>query len=207
MNRLLRPLAIASLVLGGTITWGSATGWLNPGQNLPLSALGQQFGPLHSVLIHDVDSGLLGDLPPDSFTFQTVQDDADREGLLYIAYYRRSRRWSGRPHELTICYRAIGYDLLDGRQLQTAAGSRYWLHHFSREGKEVQVLHWLQRPGMLPGEEGVLDHLKRIFSPQGLRQDVVSAYLEFPVEAGLGEDTLLLAATAISEDLAEIWKL
>jgi hypothetical protein len=208
MKSLLRILAFLTLGLGGAIAWGSSTGILNPRVEPALEELPLQFGPLRHVLTHDVDSGLLGDLPPDLFTFQDLSDEAGNVGKLYIAYYKRGRRWSGRPHDLTICYRAIGYDMLGGRLRRLGDGSEVWMRRFTstKTGEEITVVHWLQRPGLLPGHDGAADYLGRMTSLQGLRQDVASVYLEFPSAAMPGEQQLLDAAQAVIDSLATVWK-
>ncbi len=206
MTRIYRLMALIALSLGGAISWGSSTGLLNPGAEPQLDQLPKQFGPLQHVTTFDVDSGLLGDLPPDGFTFQDLADADGNIGKLYIAYYKRGRRWSGRPHELTICYRAIGYDQLGGTERTLADGSRVRWTNFTKDGQEIQVVHWLQRPGLQPGHDSAGDYLRRMTSLDGLRQDVASVYLEYPVDASPSQETLLEAAQAVSEALADIWK-
>lgn len=206
MIRVIRLLALSALGLGGAISWGSSTGLLNPGAEPQLDQLPKQFGALEHVITYEVDSGLLGDLPPDRFTFQDLKDEQGNIGKLYVAYYRRGRRWSGRPHELTICYRAMGYHMLGGVERPLADGSRVRWTTFTKEGKEIQVVHWLQRPGLQPGHDSAGDYLGRMTSLDGLRQDVASVYLEFPVEASPSDEVLLEAAQAVSDALAASWK-
>lgn len=205
MKNPLPLFAISALLLGGVISWGSSTGLLNPGAEPDLEALPVQFGPLHRTTIYQVDSGLLGDLPPDRFTFQEIEDEEGHSGKLYIAYYHRGRRWSGRPHELTICYRAIGYDYLGGTTRELADGSIVRWSTFTRKGEEIVVVHWLQRPGLQPGHESASDYLGRMTTLDGLRQDVASVYLEFPAAAAPPEAALLDAAEAVSHSLAQVW--
>lgn len=194
------------VALGGLATWGAATGVLNPRRTPALEELADPAGALRTLRAYDVDYGLLGDQPPDAWSFRRIGDGAGHEGLLYVAYFERGRRWSGRPHELSVCYRANGWTPIGaGQELRTSQGARAQVHRFERDGDRIRVIHWVQTPGLLPGSESFAGYLRRIFGPARLRQDVASVYLEFPDSQTPGEAVLQEAVGAWMVSLEALW--
>jgi len=153
-----------------------------------------------------VQPEVLGDLPPESFTFQSVRGPHGQEGRLYVAYYQRARRWTGRPHDLDVCYRAMGFQQLQVEVWHTPAGASVWARTFQRGEERVKVVHWLQKPGQLPGPEKALQRLLRLFSKDGLRQDIASVYFEFPQASAPTKKEFLSAADSLIQNLENLWQ-
>ena len=181
------------------------TGWLNSPVTPDFSQLEKQLGPLNRNFEIEVDPAALGDYPPERFTFQSVAGPDGQEGVLYISYYQRGRRWSGRPHDVNVCYRSMGYKEVDAKVIHTVEGAELWSRVFENDTRKVRVVHWLQRPGIVPGDESALTSLKMLFSPQGVRQDISSAYFEFDLEEAPTEEQLAAGAQALIEQLEHLW--
>jgi hypothetical protein len=137
-----------------------------------------------------------------------VRDDQGREGRLFLAYYARAQRWSGRPHDLEKCYAAAGWSEREAHRLEGA--HHPWSRLFERPGAEgereaVRVVHWLERPGpdedrLAPGEL-----LSRLVGGNGFRPDVVSAYFEFAADDAPGDQAAAAAVAALSAALEDAW--
>lgn len=205
MKRWLPGIAWFLLALGGATSWGIAIGWLNPVHPPDLMALPEEIGPLRTLRIYEVDSGLLGDLPPDRFTFRQVGDGAGHEGEMYLAYFERGRRWSGRPHDLETCYRSGGWQAEAPRTLQTPSGARLSAQDFTKDGERIRVFHWIQQPGLLPGSEGMAAQLRRMFGPAILRQDMASIYLQFPAAQAPADESAIQTTEALIRALEALW--
>lgn len=205
MIRAVKILAWIVLGLGGAVTWGVSLGALNPAVPPDLAALPDDLGGFRTLQVFPVDSGVLGELPPDRFTFRAVGDEAGHVGQLYAAYFTRGRRWSGRPHDLEYCYRALGYESESLRFLHTADGSRFAAQDFSDGEKKIRVFHWMQHPGMRPGQESPKNYLKRILDDSRLRQDMASIYVEFPLESVPSDMAATHAAQAMMLALDRLW--
>ncbi|MHC4823528.1 MAG: exosortase-associated EpsI family protein [Planctomycetota bacterium] len=202
---LLPAIAWLALVAGGALSLLCNSGWVNPSQVPELHDIHAEMGPLKANYTIDVDPGILGDLPPEAFLFQSLAGPDGQEGRLYIAYYTRGRRWSGRPHDVDVCYRSMGYQELSAHQIETPSGSILWSRVFERGDETKRVVHWLQKPGRAPGPESVWDLLWLLGSPSGLRQDIASIYLEFDLETAPSETDLADAAQALIEEVETLW--
>lgn len=205
MSKALPRLAWMLLLLGGAVTWGVTTGALNPRITPDLDALPASLGDFRTLEVFSVDSGLLGDLPPDRFTFRRIGDDAGRAGLLYLAYFERGRRWSGRPHDVPVCYRAEGWEPLGERQLETPSGAHFGIQDFSRGEEQIRVCYWIQQPGLLPGHETPRAYLGRMFGKARLRQDMASVYFEFPMAANLSDPEAIRTAQDLMTAMDGLW--
>ena len=206
IRALLPALAWGILLLGGGISLFCNSGLLNPSVTPNLAQLQEQIGPFARDFEIEVDPELLGDLPPETFTFQNILGPDGQYGRMYIAYYSRGRRWSGRPHALEVCYRAMGYTELDVQTLSTPSGARLWSRIFERESQTVKVIHWLQKPGRLPKEESFSHHLGRIFTKNGLRQDVASIYFEFDLADAPSDEAFLAASEELIAQVEGLWE-
>jgi hypothetical protein len=203
---LLPTLAWLSLIVGGLFSLLTDTGWLNPAVAPDLQLLPKQFGSFAHNYEIEVDPIVLGDLPPERFTFQSIAGPEGQLGSLYVAYYTRGRRWSGRPHDVNVCFRSLGYTELSAELLHTAKGAILWSRVFTNEERTVRVVHWQQKPGTLPGPQGPFFMLSRLFSPYGLRQDIASAYMEFDLESAPAPEELAAAAQVLIDQLEKLWQ-
>ncbi|MCP4093304.1 MAG: hypothetical protein GY747_07635 [Planctomycetes bacterium] len=202
---LLPKIAWTSLLLGGAMSLMTDTGWMNTPVTPDLSQL-EDFGPVKRNYEIEVDPAILGDFPPERFTFQSIAGPDGQEGRMYIAYYKRGRRWSGRPHDVNVCYRSMGFKELDAKVLKSTEGAELWSRVFQSETRTVRVVHWLQRPGILPGAESPLTSLKMMATPEGVRQDISSAYFEFDLEGAPSEEQLAESAQVVINQLEDLWK-
>ncbi|PCJ55644.1 MAG: hypothetical protein COA70_00770 [Planctomycetota bacterium] len=203
---LLPVLAWGLLLFGGGVSLFCNSGVLNPSVLPNLSLLEPQLGPFARDFEIEVDPELLGDLPPETFTFQNILGPDGQYGRMYIAYYSRGRRWSGRPHDLQVCYRAMGYAESGVDTLITKSGAVLWSRVFQRENQTVKVIHWLQKPGRQPKEEGFSDHLQRVFQKNGLRQDVASIYFEFDLADAPSDEAFAGAAEELIRQVESLWE-
>ncbi|NOT30702.1 MAG: exosortase-associated EpsI family protein, partial [Planctomycetes bacterium] len=145
-----------------------------------LARLPAQLGPLQRLELLPFEAAALGQDPPERYAFHRVRDAHGNEGRLFLAYYERAQRWSGRPHDVEKCYTALGWQQREAHRLTEA--HRPWSRLFEREGRALRVVHWLERPG---SDEDRLDPREfgaRLVSGRGFRPDVVSIYLEFEAE-------------------------
>ena len=126
----------------------------------------------------------------------------EARGKLWIAYYARGRRWSGRPHDLPGCYRADGWEETAARRIATPGGAALWSRDFAREDASIRVVHWVQHPGVLPGAT-LLDRLR---SGSGTRRDVASVYWEFPAAAAPPDASFASASQALIDELERLWR-
>jgi hypothetical protein len=172
-------------------------------------ALPARAGPLTLLEELHFDLAALGAEPPEAFSYRAVRDEAGRSGKLFMAYYARAQRWSGRPHDLEACYAAAGWSEHEATRLDEP--HRPWSRRFERalEGggsEAVRVVHWLERPG--PDEDRLAPRelLRRLLSGSGLRPDVVSAYLEFPADAAPDAADAARAVAALSSALEANWE-
>jgi hypothetical protein len=203
---LLPKFAWLSLTIGGLLSLGTQSGWLKSPIVPDLQEIPSQMGPIKRNYEIEVDPIILGDLPPERYSFQSIQGPDGQEGCMYIAYYTRGRRWSGRPHDVNVCFRSLGFDELQTETLQTASGAILWSRIFHNEERTVRVVHWQQRPGVLPGSQGPLHILRRLFSPNGLRQDIASIYLEFDLDTAPLDKDLAAAAQVIIDQIEQLWQ-
>jgi len=150
-----------------------------------------------------VESAALGDLPPEHFAFRRIRDGAGNEGKLYVAYYRRAQRWSGRPHDVNVCYEALGWQ---ERSARCSRASPFpWTRVFEREGEAIRVLHWTEHPGVEADPIAPATIASRLVAPRGFRPDVASIYLEFAEPAAPPAEELQAAAQALSAALETLW--
>jgi len=202
---LIPALAWAALLLGGGLSYLCNTG-LVPSVAPDLGALSPSMASIQRNFEIEFPIEALGDLPPERFTFQSIAGPDGQEGRLFVSYYKRSRRWSGRPHDLDVCYRSMGYAQLGTEIWETPKGATLWARVFEKQGRQVRVVHWLQTPGTQPGPVSLLDKIGRIGDPDGLRQDIASIYLEFELESAPSKEALISAAQAVIDDLDGLWR-
>lgn len=168
-----------------------------------LARLPADLGALELLEELPVADDALGEQPPERHTFRRVRDARGNEGRLFIAYYERAQRWSGRPHDVEKCFTALGWQEREARRLSEA--HRPWSRLFENEERTIRVVHWIERPG--PDEDRLdwRELAARLVSGRGFRPDVASIYFEF--EAGLGPDDEESAATvaALSRALEALW--
>jgi len=196
-------LAWLSLYLAAAFSFLIEGGWLVHSQAPELERLPTRLGALETVATLPVEPAVLGDQPPERHSYQVVRDPAGREGQLFIAYYRRAQRWSGRPHDVEKCYAAAGWQELEAHRL--GGPNRPWSRLFERGDERLRVIHWLERPGC---DSEVIDWstlCSRFADGRGFRQDVASLYLEFPAEAVPEESLLEAAVEALSSALESLW--
>lgn len=207
MKRILLVFAWLTLLAAAALAHLVSQGTLNPAVTPDLDQLPAQLGSIEMAEIYDIDPVSLGDLPPTEFRFQQIFTESGVEGRMYLAYFERGKRWSGFPHPVDICYRALGWDDLSFRRLQTSSGARLSLHDFDREGEQIRVLHWQQRPSLVPGTESAGALLGRVRTPDRLRQDVASVYFEFPLEGAPSDEQFVEAAEVLIAALEILWAL
>jgi hypothetical protein len=203
---LLPKIAWLSLIAGGLLSLVTDTGLLNPAVTPDLTQLHAQMGDFERNFEIEVDPIVLGDLPPERYTFQSIAGPDNQEGRLYIAYYTRGRRWSGRPHDVDVCFRSLGFQELETSTLTTSSGAVLWSRIFANEEDTVRVVHWQQRPGVLPGPQGPFHMISRLFAAQGLRQDIASIYMEFSVDDAPAEADYAAAAQVVIDQIEELWQ-
>jgi len=205
---LLRALGWSLCYAGALLACLLESGVLASARTPDLARLPRELGPLTRLAELEFDPAALGATPPERHSFQAVRDAVGTEGRLFLAYYERAQRWSGRPHDLELCYAAAGWREREAHRLDEA--HRPWSRRFEREGPDgareaVRVVHWLERPG--PDEDSVslLELGRRLLSGNGLRPDVIAAYFEFPADAAPSEADAARAVAALSAALEDAW--
>jgi hypothetical protein len=205
--RILRPLPWLALYLCAAFSFLVEGGFLGRPVTPDLARLPARIGPLEVLEEFPLDRSALGEAPPERATFRHVRDAHGHEGRLFLAYYERAQRWSGRPHDVEKCFAALGWQERESSRLDQA--HRLWSRLFVREGAEgpeaIRVVHWLERPGLDHDRFDPRELWTRIASGRGFRPDVVSAYLEFPAEGAPAEDECGAAVTALSAALEQLW--
>ena len=205
MKRWLHVFAWALLLSAGALAHLVSLGTVNPSVEPDLGQVQEAIGPIQLGEIYEVDPLDLGALPPTTLLFQQLRTSTGGEGRMYIAYFERGLRWSGYPHAVDVCFRSLGWEDLAARTLQTSSGARLSLHDFDREGEQVRVLHWQQRPSLVPGSENASALLGRLRTVDGLRQDVASIYFEFPLADAPSDAELIEAAESLIQTLDTLW--
>ncbi|HEX6883354.1 MAG TPA: exosortase-associated EpsI family protein [Planctomycetota bacterium] len=206
---LLRALGWSLCYAGALLACLMESGVLASARAPDLARLPRELGPLTRLAELDFDPTALGATPPERHSFQAVRDAAGREGRLFLAYYERAQRWSGRPHDLELCYAAAGWRESEAHRLDEA--HRPWSRLFEREGADgareaVRVVHWLERPGPDEDRVSLLELGRRLFSGNGLRPDVIAAYFEFPADAAPPDADAARAVAALSAALEDAWR-
>lgn len=205
---LARALAWALLYGGAAFSLALETGRVALPAAPRFEQLPATLGPLTLLEELAFDPAALGTLPPERHAFRRVRDERGREGRLFLAYYERAQRWSGRPHDLEACYAAAGWTEEESHRL--AEAHRPWSRGFSRattegESEGVRVVHWIERPGPDADRLAPAEFLRRLASGTGFRPDVVSVYFEFPADAAPDDATASTAAAALSAALEAVW--
>jgi hypothetical protein len=174
-----------------------------------LRALESNLGVLKLGPELDFDVEALGSTPPERFAYFEIQDADGRAGTLFLAYYARAQRWSGRPHDLEKCFAAAGWQERESHRLEEA--HRPWSRGFERPSPEgglesIRVVHWLERPG--PDEDRLAwsELLARAADGRGLRPDVISAYLQFAAEEAPDDARSAALVAALSAELERVWE-
>lgn len=168
-----------------------------------LERLPARLGSLAVLETVPVEPAALGEQPPERHAFRRVLDADGHEGRLFVAYYRRAQRWSGRPHDVDRCFAALGWEEREARQLE--GEHRPWSRLFEREGERIRVVHWLERPGRDSRELGPGSLLARLADGTGFRPDVCSVYLQFDEGAAPDEAELAEAVETLSAAIDGLW--
>lgn len=201
--RLLNTLSFASLLLAAAFAGVVELGWLARARTPDLATLPTTLGPLTLGAEIPFDAAALGETPPEAHAFRAVTDAAGREGRLFIAYYARAQRWSGRPHDVDKCFTAMGYE---ERAVHTLVEAhRPWSRLFAKDGESIRVVHWLERPGDDANELGLAPLLARLADGSGFRPDVCSVYFEFAAEEAPDDAAAAEAVAALSRALDARW--
>ncbi|MEW6071623.1 MAG: exosortase-associated EpsI family protein [Planctomycetota bacterium] len=203
----MRGLAWLALLLAGALSFAVDRGLLGRAVPPDLERLPVELGPLRRTAVIPVEAAVLGDLPPERFLFTTVRDEGNREGRLYVAWFARGRRWSGRPHSAEFCFAAEGWREVEAHRLLGADGRGRWSRRFERDGSAIRIVHWFETPGraVAGGWFARLRHRLTGGGGAGLRQDEASIYWEFPAEAAPRESDLLAASEALAAALHRLW--
>jgi hypothetical protein len=203
----MRNAAWIALLLAGLLSILVDRGIL--GRPIPpdLTRLPEQLGSLHLVETIPIPPEALGEYPPERYHFGRWQDTDGRSGLLYLAWYQRGRRWSGRPHATEYCFRADGWRDIEGHRLRRSDGQELWSRRFEREERQIRVLHWLEQPGRGRGESLTTRIANRVLPHResALRQDMAAIYWEFETDACPSEEELIASSEAVSRSLRELW--
>jgi hypothetical protein len=104
-----------------------------------------------------------------------------------------------------VCFRALGWNELDSRPIETPSGAKLQLTDFQREEEQIRVVYWQQRPSLQPGSQSASQHLARLGTVDALRQDIASVYFEFPVTSAPTDHEFSLAADALILSLESLW--
>jgi hypothetical protein len=205
MTLAIRRLAWLLLFCAGSLAHLSSRGILNPTVKPSLESLPVELGPLSRGEIYEVDPLALGSMPPDDWLYQELLSPAGDLGLVYLAYFKRGKRWSGYPHSVDVCFRSLGWKECDSRMIQTPSGAKLQLSDFQREEERIRVVYWQQRPSLIPGSQTASHHLARLGTVDALRQDIASVYFEFPVTSAPTDEEFGLAADALILSLESLW--
>lgn len=200
---LLSTLSVSALLLSAGFAGAVEAGLLARAACPDLATLPTTLGPLTLGPEIPFDPAALGETPPEAFTFRAVRDADGREGQLFIAYYARAQRWSGRPHDVDRCFTALGYVEREVHALDEA--HRPWSRRFEQDGQAIRVVHWLERPGADANSLGPAALVARLVDGSGFRPDVCSVYFEFPAEAAPDDAAAAAAVTALSQALDARW--
>lgn len=201
--RLLNSLSFASLFLAAALAGTVELGLFARARTPDLATLPATLGALTLGAEIPFDAAALGQTPPEAFTFRAVTDVAGREGRIFIAYYARAQRWSGRPHDVDQCFAAMGYTEREVHAL--AEAHRPWSRRFEKDGQAIRVVHWLERPGDDPNELGLAPLVARLADGSGFRPDVCSVYFEFAAEESPSDAEAAAAVAALSTALDARW--
>jgi len=202
-----RALAWTALLLAGLLSFLVGHGLVAEVHAPELSRLPRELGFLHLVEDIDVAAAVLGDLPPERFLFARVADDAGNEGLLFVAWFERGRRWTGRPHSPEICFAFEGWKESEAHLLRQSDARRIWSRHFVRDEEHIRVVHWLEKPGATREPGALVKILRKITGRRevALRQDIASIYWQFPLDACPPEADLLAASETLNAALDGLW--
>lgn len=201
--RLLGTGAFAALFASAALAGAVELGVFAHARCPDLASLPAELGPLTLGPEIPFDPAALGQTPPEAFTFRAVSDAEGRTGQLFIAYYARAQRWSGRPHDVDRCFTALGYAEREVHALDEA--HRPWSRRFEKDGQAIRVVHWLERPGDDANALGLAPLVARLVDGSGFRPDVCSVYFEFPAEAAPDDDAAAAAVAALSRALDARW--
>ncbi len=200
--RLFSTVAWLLFALAALASWLVDGGFLVRAVPPDLGRLPARIGPLALGEALPVEPGALGDLAPERWAYRRAEDAQGNPGVLYVAYYARSRRWSGRPHDVDACYRSLGWRQREARELAPGL----WARRFEQDGAAIQVVHWLEHPGAEARglDLGALG--KRLLAPRGLRPDAASIYLELDAGHAVTDAGFVAAARELSAALEELWR-
>jgi hypothetical protein len=199
----LRALPWLALYLCAATSFLVEGGFLGGAVAPDLTRLPARIGPLELLEEFALDRSALGEQPPERATFRRVRDEHGHEGKLFVAYYARAQRWSGRPHDVEKCFAAEGWRERDARRLADAR--RPWSRLLEREGRTIRLVHWLEHPGDEGEALGAGTLAARLGSLRGFRPDVASVYLEFEAGAAPDDARAVAAVQALSAALDGLW--
>ena len=201
--RLLTALSFTSLYLAAAFAGAVELGLLARARQPDLTTLPATLGPFTLGPEIAFDAAALGASAPEAFTFRAVHDADGNEGRLFLAYYARAQRWSGRPHDVDKCFTALGYRESEVHAL--AEAHRPWSRRFEKDGESIRVVHWLERPGDDRNELDPAALLARLADGSGFRPDVCSIYFEFGAESAPDDGASAAAVSALSRVIDERW--
>ena len=205
--RLYRSLAWLTLYLGAALSLLIECGWLGAPRVPNLEELPARLGSLTLAEELAFDPAALGDSPPERFCFRRVIDAEGNEGRLFLAYYRRAQRWSGRPHDVEKCFAALGWEEREAHRILEA--HRPWSRGFERgapgSNESIRVVHWLERPGPDRDALQLTELAERLRCGNGFRPDVISIYFEFPATASPSDEQYAEAIAELSAALERAW--
>ncbi|MEQ8767989.1 MAG: exosortase-associated EpsI family protein [Planctomycetota bacterium] len=203
----MRWVSWIALAAAGLLSISSHLGWVGEAHPPDLDQVPAKLGPFERKQDHDLVPEDLGELVPDRFRFSEYRGEDGNGGNLFIAYYARARSWSGRPHDVGQCYLAAGWQDKKERILTTPAGATLHEKHLTRQGRDVVVVYWWQRPGVLPAMAMTGSLKTRFRSLFSFRPDLVTVSWEFEANEVPTDQAILEASddliTAIDRMLAE----
>ncbi len=201
--RALSVLPWLALYLCAAFSFSIERGLLGAAHAPELGDLPTRLGTLTLGPELELEPGALGNQPPERYAFRLVEDELGNQGRLFVAYYQRAQRWSGRPHDVEKCYAALGWKEREAHRLEEA--HRPWSRRFERDGRMIRVVHWLERPGPDEDRLDLRQLCARLASGRGFRPDVASIYLEFEDDFAPGDAEAAAAVAALSRALEELW--
>jgi hypothetical protein len=201
--RLVNSLSFAGLFCAAALAGAVELGLFARARTPDLASLPATLGAFTLGPEIPFDADALGQTPPEAFTFRTLTDAAGREGRLFVAYYARAQRWSGRPHDVDKCFTAMGYAEREVHTLDEA--HRPWSRRFEKDAGSIRVVHWLERPGDDRNELGLRPLAARLADGSGFRPDVCSVYFEFAEGDAPSDAEAAAVVAALSRAIDANW--
>lgn len=201
--KLLATLPFLALYLCAALSFALERGAFGAARAPDLAALPARVAAFELGPEIELAADALGTQPPERYAYREVRDAAGNLGRLFVAYYARAQRWSGRPHDVEKCYAALGWQELAAHRLDEA--HRPWSRLFAKDERTIRVVHWLERPGPDQDRVAAGELATRLLSGNGLRPDVASIYFEFEADAAPDDAASAEAVAALSAALEALW--